>query len=119
MLEKYPINLNAKRKMARVLGSYHPPTPNRDYHQIDIIFMKKYMDKLKRRFDKYVFLWIFLHEYAHLLVEVNGLCSGDHCKNWQETYKGLLLRFIQLNIFPKDISQGIQRRIERGLTRYD
>jgi len=52
-------------------------------------------------------------------VEVNGLRSGDHCKNWQETYKGLLLRFIQLNIFPKDISQGIQRRIERGLTRYD
>ena len=118
LLEKHPIHLNFKRKIVGMLGTYYKPSPNRDYHQIDV-FLKKYSKKPKRRFDKNMFLRIFLHEYAHLLVQVNGISSGDHCENWKEAYKGLLLRFTQLNIFPEDISQFIQQRIERGLTRYD
>jgi len=114
MLEKHSIHLNIKKNLGEAVGRYYHPhsLPLRiKHHRIDILY--------EMSFDKNHFLWIFLHEYAHLLVHVNNTIYGDHCNKWKETYKDLLLRFIQLNIFPEDFSQSIQQQIERGLTRYD
>ena len=113
MLEKYPVYLNVELN-GRYYGTYHEPyiLSNDGYHQISL--------NAKKCLNQDEFLRTFLHEYAHLLVEVNyGRLKLSHGIKWKDTYKQLLLHFIQLNIFSEDIRMDIQRCIERGITRYD
>ena len=97
MLQKYSIHLKTTKSRRSLWGTYIPPW-KRNYHVITI------NDDL----NKYEFLEVFLHEYAHLLVQVNYGCARTHGIEWKNCFRGVLHHFIRKNIFPNDIRLAIQ-----------
>jgi predicted SprT family Zn-dependent metalloprotease len=91
MVRKYPIHLKVNKPRRSVLGTYIPQY-NRNYHIITI----------NGDLNKYAFLEVFLHEYAHLLVQIEYGSRG-HGIEWKNIYRGVLHYFIRKNLFPNDI----------------
>ena len=62
----------------------------------------------------YSFLLVFLHELAHLLVwQKYRNKAAPHGKEWKNEYQGLVLPFIERNLFPNDLINGLNRYFHR------
>ena len=96
ILKKHQIHLKIKNPRKSVLGTYIPPH-NRNYH---IITMNSDL-------NKYQFLKTFLHEYAHLLVQINYHSGTIHGIEWKNTFRQILYYFIKKNLFPNDITLAL------------
>jgi hypothetical protein len=101
MLQEYHIHLKITKTRRSVSGTYIPPH-GRNYHVITI----------NGNLNKYEFMEVFLHEYAHLLIQVNygqsnGI-SGPHGIEWKNAFRSLLHHFIQKGFFPAEISIALQ-----------
>lgn len=58
--------------------------------------------------NQYAFLITTLHEFAHLRAfEQFGNRIKAHGSEWQRIYSELMLKFIDLNIFPDDIERAL------------
>jgi len=97
MVLKYRIHLKITNPRRSVLGTYRSPC-NRNYH---IITMNSDL-------NKYQFLKTFLHEFAHLLVNVNHGLRLPHGIEWKNTFRQVLHYFIKRKLFPSDIRSAIQ-----------
>jgi hypothetical protein len=99
LLQLYSIHLKVTKPRRSVLGTYISPS-QRNYHTITV----------NGDVNKWEFLEIFLHEYAHLLVQVNcNYYARSHGIEWKNYCRDLYHHFIRKNIFPKDISIALQQ----------
>ena len=99
MLQMYRIHLKITNPRRSVLGTYIAPH-NRNYHVITI----------NSDLNRYEYLEVFLHEYAHLLVRVNhDETAKSHGIEWKNTFRKLLHHFIRKNLFPDDIRSALHK----------
>jgi len=102
LLQKYPIHLGLMAPRSGVYGDYRTPQKFREFHKITV----------NGDLNKYAFLIIFLHEYAHLLVFVNhGPRVQAHGIEWKTHFRQLLHQFINLEIFPEDICFALKNHM--------
>ena len=112
------------------LGDYRWPRPDHTFHEISI----------NGNLNPYFFLWVFLHEAAHLETYLkytshlspftSHLSPSPHGHEWQEEYRQLLIA--HANLFPPEVqpflkkytrriplSHPVAKEIEAALHRYD
>jgi hypothetical protein len=77
------------------LGDFRAKRPNEHQHTITI----------NSGLNIYEFLITLVHEFAHLEVyEEFGRKVKPHGIEWQNTYRGLMIEYFELNIFPKALA---------------
>jgi len=92
-LVHYKVHLTITRERKTVLGDYRHPTLNKT-HRISV----------NGNLNKYAFLITLIHELAHLVAFIKfGNKIQAHGKEWKRVYGEMLLDFMQLPVFPKDI----------------
>ena len=121
------------------LGDYRRPSPDHNFHEISI----------NGDLNPYFFLWVFLHEAAHLETYLkytshlsplapqgrrpqftSHLSPSPHGHEWQEEYRQLLIA--HANLFPPEVqpflkkytrriplSHPVAKEIEAALHRYN
>ncbi|MBK6332035.1 MAG: SprT-like domain-containing protein [Bacteroidetes bacterium] len=100
-MHQYKIHLKIKRERKTVLGDYRPSF-NGKPHTISV----------NANLNKYHFLITFIHELAHLINYIEfGRSALPHGKEWKQHFSLLLKKFIDLQIFPQDVTFGINRSI--------
>jgi len=93
LIEENHVNLFIARKRKTKLGDFRPPQ-NGNPPQISV----------NHDLNPYSFLITFLHELAHQKVWViykNKV--RPHGVEWQQAYQGLLIPFLNTDIFPQEI----------------
>lgn len=102
------------------LGDYRCPHPGHDFHEISV----------NGDLNPYFFLWVFLHEAAHLETHLKYHAVQPHGHEWQEEYRQMIVAHADL--FPPDLqpllkkythriplSHPVAKEIESMLHRYD
>ncbi len=98
LLQRYKVHLTITKERKTVLGDYRH-AHNNAAHRISV----------NGNLNKYAFLITLVHELAHLVTFIQfGNRVQAHGREWKQVYKLLLLQFLELNIFPKDILSAIQ-----------
>lgn len=98
------IHLKITRNRKSKFGDYRPPV----YHENHRI-------SINHDLNPYAFLITFIHEYAHLLVfETYKNRVSPHGKEWKKTYKYLMEEFLNLKIFPDDLSKVLVKSIRNS-----
>lgn len=98
------IHLKITRNRKSKFGDYRPPV----YHENHRI-------SINHDLNPYAFLITFIHEFAHLLVfETYKNRVSPHGKEWKKTYKYLMEEFLNLKIFPDDLSKVLVKSIRNS-----
>ena len=102
LIVRYKIYLKISQSRRTKLGDYRPPI-NQPYHKISV----------NHDLNQYAFLVTFIHEVAHLIVykKYRTRISSPHGKEWKKEYRILMQKFIDKNIFPKDVEEEISKSI--------
>lgn len=121
-LRDFHIHLKISKARSSKLGDYRSPHKGKG-HQITV----------NHNLNPYAFLITLVHEIAHQQVYVKHRNRvRPHGKEWKETYRQLMLPFLEADIFPGDIekalkgylsksfaSSGTDLNLSRVLQRYD
>lgn len=100
-LHHYKVHLTVTKKRKSVLGDYRHAGYGKN-HRISI----------NSNLNKYEFLITLLHELAHLLTfEQYGHRVEAHGKEWKDSYRRLLIDFINRKIFPADVEKALQQSV--------
>ena len=103
-LSEYNIHLKISRRRSSKLGDYRSPHKGKG-HQITV----------NHDLNPYAFLITLVHEIAHLLIwEKYKNRVRAHGTEWKETYRQLMLPFIEENVFPEDISYALQHYLGKS-----
>ncbi|MDI9357940.1 MAG: hypothetical protein QM528_03205 [Phycisphaerales bacterium] len=100
-IQYYRIHLVITKERHSILGNfrYNPQT-------------LEFRITINGNLNHYEFLLTFLHELAHLLTYIHHpLTHLTHGKEWQSTYKELLVKF--MDIFPHDIQTALQSSLKK------
>lgn len=119
-LFRYKVHFHITLERTSKLGDYRCPRPDHTFHEISI----------NGNLNPYFFLWVFLHEAAHLETHLKYKDVQPHGHEWQEEYRQLLVAHADL--FPSDLqmllkkytrriplSHPVAKEIENSLHRYD
>ena len=106
-LNLHKVHFHITRERTSKLGDYRWPQANHDFHEISI----------NGDLNPYLFLWVFLHEAAHLETHLKYDTEGrrsvmPHGHEWQEEYRRLLANHADL--FPTD-TQPLLARLTRRI----
>ncbi|PLX03263.1 MAG: sprT domain-containing protein [Marinilabiliales bacterium] len=98
------VHLKIARERKTKLGDYRPPI-NYENHRISINY----------NLNRYSFLITLVHEFAHLYVWERYKNKVDpHGKQWKQTYRDLMLNFLDKDIFPDDIESELKKSIKNS-----
>lgn len=100
-LNLHRIHLHIARERRTKLGDYRRPYPGHERHEISV----------NGDLSKPLFLWVFLHEAAHLETRLTHPHAQPHGHEWQAHYARLLADHIDW--FPTDTQPLIARYIRR------
>jgi len=101
LIHQYKVHLTVTRARKSVLGDYRHPFMGSN-HKITV----------NGNLNKYEFLITLLHELAHLLCfEQFKNRVEAHGKEWKQIYGNLLRGFIDLNLFPLDITKSLKKTL--------
>lgn len=101
LIHQYKVHLTVTRERKSVLGDYRHPLMGSN-HKISV----------NGNLNKYEFLITLLHELAHLLCfEKYRNRVEAHGKEWKQIFGNLLLSFINLNLFPNDITKSLKKTL--------
>jgi SprT protein len=101
-LVHYKVHLTITKQRKSILGNYINSYANNN-HRISV----------NGNLNKYAFLITLLHELAHLLTfEQYGNKVLAHGKEWKNAFSTILVKFLQKNIFPKDIEMALLYNIK-------
>lgn len=101
LIHQYKVHLTVTRARKSVLGDYRHPFMGSN-HKITV----------NGNLNKYEFLITLLHELAHLLCfEQYKNRVEAHGKEWKHIYGNLLGGFIDLNLFPLDITKSLKKTL--------
>lgn len=119
-LDQHHVHFHITRQRSSKLGDYRWPQGNHTYHEISV----------NGDLNPYLFLWVFLHEAAHLETHLKYNNVQPHGHEWQEEYRRLIASHTIL--FPSDIqplfvrlarriplNRSLMRQIESTLHHYD
>ncbi len=119
-LNHHKVHFHITRERRTKLGDYRWPRPDHPFHEISI----------NGDLNPYLFLWVFLHEAAHLETRLHYSDVQPHGHEWQGEYARLLATHGAL--FPPEVqsalarytqriplSHPIAKQIEAALHRYD
>jgi hypothetical protein len=96
-LHQYHVHLTVAKERKSILGDYRHRTHGKT-HRISV----------NGNLNPYSFLITLLHELAHLLTfEQFGNKVQSHGKEWKYIFGRLLGKFIQQQVFPKDITSAL------------
>jgi SprT protein len=96
----YQIRLKITNKRNTKLGDYKAPLKTEKLHHITV----------NGDLNPFAFLFVFLHELAHLIVfKQLGHRVEPHGKEWKNAFADLLLFAVGKRYFPADISSEILR----------
>ncbi|MFY8004176.1 MAG: SprT-like domain-containing protein [Chitinophagaceae bacterium] len=100
-IHHYKVHLTVTKQRKTVLGDY------RNNH-----FGGNHRISINGNLNKYEFLITLLHELAHLLTfEKYRNTVEPHGKEWKRIYGELLLKFVQMQVFPPDVNLVLQKSI--------
>jgi hypothetical protein len=101
LIHQYKVHLTVTRARKSVLGDYRHPFMGSN-HKITV----------NGNMNKYEFLITLLHELAHLLCfEQHRNRVEAHGKEWKNIYGSLLKAFIDLDLFPDDITKSLKKTL--------
>lgn len=101
---EHHIHLKITRGRKTKLGDYRPPIRHTN-HRISI----------NHDLNPYAFLITFVHELAHLVVyEQHKNRVAPHGKAWKNTYRELMLDYLQPDIFPEDVIEVLKKSIKNS-----
>ncbi len=119
-LDRYKVHFHITRGRRSKLGDYRWPQSGHEFHEISV----------NGDLNKYLFLWVFLHEAAHLETHVKYSDVAAHGHEWQAEYARLLAEHAVW--FPPEVQslvaryasrvplyRPLLRQIEELLHRYD
>lgn len=119
-LDRYKVHFHITRGRRSKLGDYRWPQSGHEFHEISV----------NGDLNKYLFLWVFLHEAAHLETHVKYADVAPHGHEWQGEYARLLAEHAVW--FPPEVQplvaryasrvplyRPLLRQIEELLHRYD
>lgn len=119
-LYRYKVHFHITRERMSKLGDYHRPSPDHNFHEISV----------NGDLNPYFFLWVFLHEAAHLETHLKYRTAQPHGHEWQEEYRQLLI--LNTDLFPYELqpllkkytrriplSHPVAKQIENLLHHYD
>ncbi len=119
-LNFHKVHFHITRERMSKLGDYRWPRPDHTFHEISV----------NGDLNPYFFLWVFLHEAAHLETHLKYKEVQPHGHEWQEEYRQLLISYA--TFFPPEIhpllkkytrriplSHPVGKEIETALHRYD
>lgn len=101
-MHSYKIHLKIKRERRTILGDYRPAHRGKP-HTISV----------NANLNSYHFLITFLHELAHLINHLNmGHRALPHGAEWKAVFSNLLKKFLDAEVFPKDIAFAIIKSLQ-------
>lgn len=119
-LDRYKVHFHITRGRRSKLGDYRWPQKDHTFHEISV----------NGDLNKYLFLWVFLHEAAHLETHLKYINVAAHGHEWQSEYARLLDEHAVW--FPPEVRslvaryasrvplyRPLLRQIEERLHRYD
>ena len=119
-LDRYKVHFHITRGRRSKLGDYRWPQREHTFHEISV----------NGDLNKYLFLWVFLHEAAHMETHVRYADVAPHGHEWQGEYARLLAEHAVW--FPPEVRplvaryasrvplyRPLLRQIEERLHRYD
>ena len=119
-LDLHRVHFHITLERRSKLGDYRWPQPRHEYHEISI----------NGDLNPYLFLWVFLHEAAHLETHLRHTAAQPHGHEWQEEYRRLIVACAPL--FPPDVqpllarlarriplNRSLLRQVEASLHRHD
>ncbi len=100
-IHQYKVHLTITRERKTVLGDYR--------HAID---GKNHRISVNGNLNSYSFLITLIHELAHLATFLQyGNRVASHGKEWKNTYRHLLVKFMELQLFPPDIRGALEQSL--------
>lgn len=119
-LNRHKVHFHITLERRTKLGDYRWPQAQHAFHEISI----------NGDLNPYFFLWVFLHEAAHLETHLKYSAVQPHGHEWQEEYRRLLAA--QAHFFPSEIQallarytrrvplpRAVGRQVEAALRHYD
>ena len=119
-LDRYKVHFHITRGRRSKLGDYRWPQREHVFHEISV----------NGDLNRYLFLWVFLHEAAHLETHLRYSSVAAHGHEWQAEYARLLAGHAAW--FPPEVQplvaryasriplyRPLLRQIEEMLHRYD
>lgn len=119
-LNLHKVHFHITRERMSKLGDYRWPRPDHTFHEISV----------NGDLNRWFFLWVFLHEAAHLETHLKYKNVQPHGHEWQEEYRQLLVA--HAGLFPPEVqpllkkytrriplSHPVGKQIEEALHRYD
>lgn len=119
-LNLHKVHFHITRERRSKLGDYRWPQRDHEFHEMSV----------NGDLNSYLFLWVFLHEAAHLETHLKYSRVAAHGHEWQAEYALLLRRY--LGFFPAEaqpiiaqysaripLSRPLLRQVEELLHHYD
>lgn len=100
-LNHHKVHFHITRGRRSKLGDYRWPQPNHNFHEISI----------NGDLNPYLFLWVFLHESAHLETHLKYSSAQPHGHEWQTEYAHLIVS--HANLFPPEVQPLLARLVRR------
>ncbi len=100
-LNLHKVHFHITRGRTSKLGDYRWPQANHDFHEISI----------NGDLNPYLFLWVFLHEAAHLETHLHHEGVTPHGHEWQSEYARLIST--HAGLFPADVQPLLTRLARR------
>ena len=100
-LNLHRVHFHITRVRTSKLGDYRWPQQGHDYHEMSI----------NGDLNPYLFLWVFLHEAAHLETHLKHTGVAPHGHEWQEEYRQLIITHTPL--FPDSLQPLLGKLVKR------
>jgi hypothetical protein len=100
-LERYKVHFHITRERRSKLGDYRWPQPRHPFHEMSV----------NGDLPKLMFLWVFLHEAAHLETHLKYCSVQPHGHEWQYEYVRLIAD--HKDCFPDEVRPMLDRYVTR------
>lgn len=100
-LERYKVHFHITRERRSKLGDYRWPQPRHPFHEMSV----------NGDLPKLMFLWVFLHEAAHLETHLKYRSVQPHGHEWQYEYVRLIAD--HRDCFPDEVRPMLDRYVAR------
>ncbi|MDR0763781.1 MAG: hypothetical protein LBF01_04725 [Bacteroidales bacterium] len=95
-LNTYSVNVTFSERNSHTLGYYMRPYGFGEKQ-------KRHYISIQINLNPYLLLFVFVHEWAHLIVRIKYPQATAHGKEWKRIFTGLMQDFLREDIFPEDI----------------